>query len=343
MIVPVTEEPLPIPPLQSTFDLDRRFCVAPMLDCTDRHARYLMRLISQHAVLYSEMITAKAILNGDRDFLLAFSSDEQPVALQLGGSDPKEMAQCARIGEEFGYREININVGCPSDRVKSGSFGACLMAEPELVAECVAAMQAVVDIPVTVKTRIGIDHQDSFSEFADFIATVQQGGCGVFIIHARKAWLNGLSPKENRTIPPLKHDWVYRIKEQFPNQAFILNGGIKNLSEATTHLGHVDGIMVGREVYSNPYALHDVDRLYYHKRGPIKTPHQVLAEFLPYVEKEVSKGTRLNVLSRHVIGLFHGQPGAKAWRRYISENSHKKGAGTEVLIRAATFMSGEFE
>lgn len=332
------QEFLPAQQLQPSFDLDRRFCVAPMLDCTDRHARYLMRLISKHAVLYSEMITAKAILNGDRQFLLEFSNDEQPVALQLGGSDPKEMAQCARIGEEFGYREININVGCPSDRVKSGSFGACLMAQPDLVAECVVAMRAVVDIPVTVKTRIGIDHQDSFAEFADFIGTVQRAGCDVFIIHARKAWLNGLSPKENRTIPPLKYDWVYRIKEQFPNQTFILNGGIQNLSEATMHLQHIDGVMVGREVYSNPYALCNVDQLYYQAQTRIKTPHQILLEYLPYVDREVSNGTRLNVMSRHAIGLFHGLPGAKAWRRYISENNHKKGAGSEVLAKAATFV-----
>lgn len=335
---PATHSIVDPTPARNPTALDRRFCVAPMLDCTDRHARYFMRLITQHAVLYTEMITAKAILNGDQRYLLDFSVEEQPVALQLGGSDPAEMAQCAKIGEDFGYREININVGCPSDRVKSGQFGACLMATPEIIADCVAAMNARVGIPVTVKTRIGIDDRDSFDEFVDFIGNVNEAGCDAFIIHARKAWLKGLSPKENRTVPPLKYDWVYRIKQLFPDQTFILNGGICNLKEATQHLQHVDGIMVGREAYANPYSLSSVDDLFFQQYRAATTPHQILAAYMPYVEQQLSGGIRLHTLIRPILGLFHGMSGARAWRRYLTEHGHKKGATANVLADAATLV-----
>ena len=319
--------------------LNRTFSVAPMMDCTDRHARYFLRLITRRALLYTEMVTTGAIIHGDRKHLLGFDAFERPVALQLGGSDPAELAQCAQVGASYGYDEINLNVGCPSDRVQSGRFGACLMAEPELVGDCVRAMREAVTLPVTVKTRIGIDDRDSYECLSHFVQVVADAGCRTFIFHARKAWLQGLSPKENREVPPLRYDMVYRIKRDFPDLGVILNGGIKSLDAAQTHLFCVDGVMMGREVYDNPYILAQVDHLLYGDANPVPTRREILERFLPYVETQLARGVRLNQMSRHILGLFRGQPRARAWRRYASENVHRPGAGTEVLLQAANLMA----
>ena len=314
--------------------INRAFCVAPMLDWTDRHERFFLRLISRHAVLYTEMVTTGAILHGDRDRFLAFNDAEHPLALQLGGSDPQALAECSRIAINYGYDEINLNVGCPSDRVKSGSFGACLMAQPQLVADCVAAMQDAVDIPVTVKHRIGIDDRDSWDELCEFVETIAQTGCNVFIVHARKAWLQGLSPKENREIPPLSYETVHKLKQTYPQLQFIINGGFTSLESAKAQLQFVDGVMMGREVYHNPYILVDVDRLFYDDEHSIPSRHEIIEQLLAYVETELAKGTRLHAITRHILGLFPGMPGAKAFRRYISENATRKNAGIEVLQQA---------
>ena len=303
--------------------------------CTDRHFRYLLRLISRHALLYSEMITTGALLNGDSARFLKYDPIEHPVALQLGGSVPSEMAQCARLAQAFGYDEVNINVGCPSGRVQSGQFGACLMAKPDLVARCVDAMCQAVDIPVTVKTRIGIDHQDSYPFLRRFVSTVYDAGCQAFIIHARKAWLSGLNPKQNREAPPLRYEVVYRLKQDFPNLEIILNGGLKSPNEALAHLKHVDGVMVGRGVYNNPYMLVEADRLFYNDDHPRPSRLEVLEAYLPYVESQLAEGVRLSAITRHVMGLFQGLPGSRRWRRGISEAAHKPGAGPHVLTQAA--------
>lgn len=305
-----------------------------MLDWTDRHCRRFLRLLTRHGLLYTEMITTGAILHGDRRHLLGFRAEEQPVALQLGGSDPVELARCARIGEEWGYTEINLNVGCPSDRVQSGRFGACLMAEPELVAEGVAAMAAQVRIPVTVKSRIGIDHQEDYGEFAHFIETVAAAGCRTFIVHARKAWLQGLSPKENREVPPLRYDWVYRLKADFPQLEIVINGGIRDLEAAEDHLRRVDGVMIGREAYHNPWLLAEVDRRLYGDARPVPDRAGIVQGLLPYIEEELAAGVYLKHITRHILGLFQGVPGAKAWRRTLSERAHRPGAGMEVVEEA---------
>ncbi len=311
-----------------------RFSVAPMLDWTDRHCRYFHRLLTSQALLYTEMVTTGAIIHGKGDFL-AYNDEEHPVALQLGGSNPQDLATCAKLAAERGYDEINLNVGCPSDRVQNGRFGACLMAEPQLVAECVAAMKAEVDIPVTVKTRIGIDEQDCYQFLTDFITTVaEQGGCEQFTIHARKAWLNGLSPKENREIPPLDYPRAYQLKRDFPHLQIAVNGGIKSLEETKAHLEQLDGVMVGREAYQNPYLLAEVDQQIFGLETPVKKRSQVVEEMYPYIESQLSKGAYLGHISRHMIGLFQNMPGARQWRRYISENAHKKGAGIEVIQTA---------
>ncbi|WP_051081721.1 tRNA dihydrouridine(20/20a) synthase DusA [Thioalkalivibrio sulfidiphilus] len=315
--------------------LSRRVSVAPMMDWTDRHCRYFLRLISRHTLLYTEMVTTGALLHGDRERFLAFDPDEHPLALQLGGSEPEELAACARMAEDHGYDEVNLNVGCPSDRVQSGRFGACLMAEPALVAECVAAMRSACSLPVTVKTRIGIDDRDSYPELTEFIDTVQRSGCRTFIIHARKAWLQGLSPRENREVPPLRHDWVYRLKQDFPALEIILNGGVKDLDTVSDALRQVDGVMLGREAYHNPYVLAQVDARFYGDDHPVPTRHQVVERFLPYVEARLAQGVPLQAMTRHILGLFQGVPGARAWRRTISENAHRQGAGIEVLMEAA--------
>ncbi|PMH44357.1 tRNA dihydrouridine(20/20a) synthase DusA [Vibrio sp. 10N.286.49.B3] len=311
-----------------------RFSVAPMLDWTDRHCRYFLRLLSSQTLLYTEMVTTGAILHGRGDFL-EYNQQEHPLSLQLGGSNPTDLTACAKLAAERGYDEINLNVGCPSDRVQNGRFGACLMGEPDLVAECVASMQAVVDIPVTVKTRIGIDDQDSYQFLTDFISTVsEKGGCKDFTIHARKAWLSGLSPKENREIPPLDYPRAYQIKQDFPELTIGVNGGIKTLAEAQAHLEHLDGVMIGREAYHNPYILAEADQLIYGLDTPIVKRSEVVAQMLPYIEQQLANGASLGHITRHILGLFQGLPGARQWRRYISENAHKKGAGIEVVEAA---------
>ncbi len=314
--------------------LNRRLAVAPMLDWTDRHCRYFLRLLSRPTLLYTEMVTTGAALHGDRERLLAYDPAEHPLALQLGGCDPGDLARCARIAADFDYDEVNLNVGCPSDRVQSGRFGACLMAEPELVAGCVAAMRTTVNLPITVKTRIGIDDRDSYEALTDFVGRVASGGCEVFIIHARKAWLRGLSPKENREIPPLRYDIVYRLKRDFPDLTIILNGGLRNLDQAEDELRRVDGVMIGRAAYENPYLLADADRRFFGSDTPLPSRHQVIRAFLPYVENQLQQGTPLHCMTRHVLGLFQGIPGARAWRRHLSEHAHRRGAGVEVLEAA---------
>ncbi len=305
-----------------------------MMDWTDRHERYLLRLISCHTRLYTEMVTTGAILHGDLQRLLGYDPAEHPLALQLGGSDPAELARSARIGAEFGYDEINLNVGCPSDRVQTGRFGACLMAEPDLVAEGVAAMRAVVPIPVTVKTRIGIDNRDSFEELCDFVSRVAVAGCRTFIIHARKAWLHGLSPKQNREIPPLRYGVVYRLKQAFPALTIVINGGIMDSAQIDHHLRYVDGVMIGRAAYHNPYLLASVDQRFFGVHQPARSRHQIVAAFRPYVVEQLSRGVPLKSMTRHMLGLFQGQPGARAWRRYLSEHAHRRGAGIEVIDEA---------
>lgn len=311
-----------------------RFSIAPMLDWTDRHCRYFHRLLSEHAQLYTEMVTTGAIIHGKADYL-AYNEEEHPLVLQLGGSNPADLATCAKLAAERGYDEINLNVGCPSDRVQNGRFGACLMGEAELVAQCVAAMREVVDIPVSVKTRIGIDEQDSYPFLTDFVGIVsEKGGCRDFTIHARKAWLSGLSPKENREIPPLDYPRVYQLKKDFPHLTMGINGGIKTLEEMEVHLAHMDGVMVGREAYQNPYLLAEIDQRLFGSDTPMKKRRAVVEAMFPYIERELSQGAYLNHISRHMLGLFQNMPGARQWRRHISENAHKPGSGIEVLEQA---------
>jgi len=320
--------------------LNRKLSVAPMMDWTDRFDRSFLRLISRHSLLYTEMVTTGAIIHGDRDKLLGFEDREHPVACQLGGSNPADLATCAKVVEDYGYMEVNLNVGCPSDRVQSGKFGACLMAEPDLVAECISAMGNVVDIPVTVKSRIGIDDKDSYEELHAFIKTVADAGCNHFIIHARKAILQGLSPKENRTIPPLKYDFAHRIKEDFPQLEIAINGGIQNLDEAKVQLEKMDGVMIGRAAYQTPYILAEADRLIFDDlQAPIKTRHEILREFVPYVARQVHDNhVPLNHITRHILGIFASQPGGKQFRRYLSENAYQKGSDERVLEQAIALV-----
>ncbi len=321
-------------------ELNRRFCVAPMLDWTDRHERYLLRLLSKHAVLYTEMVTTGALIYGDKHRHLQFNAEEHPVALQLGGSEPKDMALSAKMAEDYGYNEVNINVGCPSDRVQQGAFGACLMAEAELVAENIVAMQKAVKIPVTVKNRIAIDDMPEYETLHNFLQVVSQAGCKTFIIHARKAWLKGLSPKQNRDVPPLNYQLVYQIKQEFPELEIIINGGIKTLEASEQHLKQVDGVMMGREVYHNPFIMNEVDkRLYSDKTARNSSELEILNQYMDYMQKQLNQGLLLKHMSRHLLGLFTGKPGAKAWRRHISENAYKKGAGIEVIQQAANYIS----
>ncbi|WP_297896709.1 tRNA dihydrouridine(20/20a) synthase DusA [Shewanella sp.] len=322
------------------FRLDRTFSIAPMLDWTDRHYRYFARLMSANALLYTEMVTTGAILHGRGDYL-AYNQEEHPLALQLGGSNPTDLARCAKLAAERGYDEVNLNVGCPSDRVQNGRFGACLMAEPELVAECVDAMKQVVDIPVTVKTRIGIDAQDSYEFLTQFIDIVQAKGCSDFIIHARKAWLSGLSPKENREIPPLDYGRVYQLKRDYSLLNISINGGVTTLAQAKEHLAQLDGVMMGREAYQNPYILAEVDQVLCGSQREVISREAVIEAMLPYIEAHLQSGGRLNHITRHMIGLFQGLPGARAWRRYLSENAHKNGAGVEVVRQALQSIQTE--
>lgn len=308
--------------------------VAPMMDRTDRHFRYFMRQITKRTLLYTEMVTTPAIIHGDRPKLLGFSPEEKPLSLQLGGDDPQELAECVRIATDFGYNEINLNVGCPSSRVQTGNFGACLMAQPDRVARAVAAMQKATHLPVTVKHRIGIDDRDRYEDMANFVRIVSQAGCQRFTVHARKAWLQGLSPKENRNIPPLRYGDVYRLKQEFPHLFIEINGGITTLAQVQEHLQQVDAVMIGRAAYDDPYLFAQCDRFIYGENSSPPTRHQVVEAMLPYMEYWTSQGTNLNKISRHLLLLFHGQPGSRAWKRYISENAHRPGAGAEV-IRAA--------
>ena len=314
-----------------------RIAVAPMMDWTDRHCRYFLRLLSPSALLYTEMVTAAAIVHGDADRFLRYNDEEHPVALQLGGSDPDWMARATAMAATYGYDEININVGCPSDRVQSGQFGACLMAKPDLVAACFRAMQAETDIPVTVKSRIGIDDEDSDAFFRQFIEPLVDAGCRKFIVHARIAVLEGLSPKENRTIPSLNYERVYALKRDFPELEVVINGGFTDRDGVDTALETVDGVMIGRQAYHQPYFLAELEAHLEPGWSP-PTRAQVVERMLPYIDRELAGGVSLNSISRHLLGLFAGQPGARAWRRYISEHAHRPGAGGEVLINALNAM-----
>lgn len=311
--------------------------VAPMMDWTDRHDRYFLRLISRHAVLYTEMVTTGALLHGDAARFLRYDAAEHPLVLQLGGSEPDALAECARMAEDWGYDEVNINIGCPSDRVQSGSFGACLMREPDLVARCVAAMVKAVAIPVTVKCRIGVDNQEPEEVLPDFLRQVADAGCRHVIVHARKAWLQGLSPKENRDIPPLDYPLVHRMKQAFPELKVSINGGIQNLDEAERQLAEVDGVMIGRAAYQTPWVLADIDRRFYGDKTAAPDPWAVADAMVDYAAARMKEGTPLKSITRHMLGLFQGRAGARGWRRYISENAHLDGARPE-LIRAAAAM-----
>jgi tRNA-dihydrouridine synthase A len=314
-----------------------------MMDWTDRHCRMFHRLMTRRGRLYTEMLTSGAILYGDRQRLLAFDACEHPVALQLGGSDPRDLATAAKIGEDFGYDEINLNVGCPSDRVKEGRFGACLMAEPALVAACVAAMKAAVSVPVTVKCRIGIDDQDPEAALDALAHAVVAAGADALVVHARKAWLNGLSPKENRDIPPLDYDRVYRLKASMPDVPIIINGGIGSLAEATQHLAHVDGVMLGRAAYQEPWRLLNVDPELFGGAAPFTTMKDALEAMMPYIERELAAGTRLHSIIRHFVGAFHGVPGARAFRRHLAEHGVRAGAGIDVLRNAIALVEDRVE
>ncbi len=307
------------------------FYVAPMMEITDRYCRNFHRVLSKRAILYTEMITSAAIVHGDRERLLGYENAEHPVVLQLGGSDPIQMAEAAAIGEQFGYDEININVGCPSDRVKSGRFGACLMAEPELVAECVATMRSRVNVPVTVKCRIGIDRDDSFEPFERFVRIVATGGCDTFVVHARKAWLDGLSPKENRNIPPLRYEYVDQIKALYPDKAFILNGGLLSHEQALDSSRSLDGVMMGREVCSNPWLLTQVDHLYYGEEKDQRSRFEIVEQTYPYIESQLGSGVPLGRIVKPMLGLFHAEAGGRLWRRSLSESMWLDGAGLQEL------------
>lgn len=318
---------------------DRRLSVAPMMDWTTRDYRFLARLITRHTLLYTEMVVAQAILRGDRDRFLAFNDEEHPVALQLGGCEPQDLAEAARIAEQYGYDEINLNVGCPSDRVQQGKIGAILMAEPELVGQCVEAMQAAVRVPVTVKTRIGIDDQDDYDFLYQFVTRMEQAGCTSLTIHARKAILSGLSPKENREIPPLIYQRAYAIKQAFPHMEIILNGGVKTLDEVLEHMGDVDGVMIGREAYQNPYFLADADRIVFADEHPVPSRREIAEQFLPYVERRYSLGHAPKHSLRHILNLFQGEPGARRFRRHLSENMHNPDTTPQVLMDALAQLS----
>lgn len=313
--------------------MNSKINIAPMMDWTDRHCRYLMRRLSPSVGLYTEMVTAAALKHGDAARLLRFDPSEHPVALQLGGSDPALMAAAARMGERSGYDEININVGCPSDRVQSGQFGACLMSQPTLVSDCIRAMRAGCDIPVTIKTRIGIDDLDSYDFLKEFVETTMAAGCEAFVVHARKAILQGLSPKENRSVPPLNYERVYRLKSDLPEIRIVLNGGITSVAQCREHLLQVDGVMIGRQAYQQPWVLTELERAFGAGLIP-NSRHELVSEMIPYIEKQLADGEQLKNITRHMLGLFAGQPGARAWRRFLSENAHRAGAGIDILEAA---------
>ncbi len=314
--------------------LDRRLSIAPMMDHTDRHYRYFLRLISQSTLLYTEMITTGALLYGDYDHFLAYSEAEHPLAIQLGGSDPDELSRCAKLAENYHYDEVNLNIGCPSDRVQNGRFGACLMAEPQLVADCISAMSESCSLPITVKTRLGIDDRDSYEELIRFVDTVKHAGCKTFILHARKAWLQGLSPKQNREIPPLEYEKVYRIAKDFPDLEIIINGGFTRMEQIQEQYEHVNGVMIGRAAYQNPFLLAKVDKEIFGLNLPQSSREEVISKFIVYAQEQLALGVSLNHMTRHILGLYQGQAGARAFRRYISQHAYVKGAGIEVLQRA---------
>ena len=329
--------PIPTESTTSSTGGGYRLNVAPMMDWTDRHCRYFHRLLAPHARLYTEMVHAQAVLHGDRARLLGFDPREHPVALQLGGSDPAQLAEAARIGAHLGFDEINLNIGCPSDRVQAGRFGACLMREPALVADCVAAMinglsDAGMHVPVTVKCRLGIDDQDDYALFRAFVDRVADAGCGVFLVHARNAWLQGLSPKENREVPPLKHAWVHRLKRERPDLIVLINGGIATFEDALAHAPLVDGVVLGRAAYHEPYLLHRLDRALF--GGELVTREELLGRLRPYIEGHLANGVALKHIVRHVLGLFHGQPGGRAFRQVLSEGAHRPGADWSLIEQA---------
>ena len=318
-----------------------RVSVAPMMDWTDRHFRFFMRRITQHALLYTEMITTQAILYGDREKLLGHDAGERPLALQLGGNDPYQLAVCSKIAEEWGYQEVNLNVGCPSDRVQQAVFGAVLMREPERVAECVGSMRAACSLPVTVKHRIGVDELDRYEDLARFVGTVAEAGCRRFIVHARKAWLRGLNPKENRRVPPLRYDMVYQLKQDFPHLQIVINGGGRSIEDIAGHLRHVDGVMIGRAAYENPYLFATVDHFFFGDPHPIPTREEVVRQMLPYIRRWAEKGIRPKRIIRHMFGLFAFERGARAWRRYLSEHAHPPEADESVLLQALEVVPAE--
>ena len=321
--------------------LDRRLSVAPMMDWTTRHERYFLRLISRQVLLYSEMVTTGALLYGDAARYLAFDTAEHPVALQLGGADPGALAQCAAMAQAAGYDEVNLNIGCPSDRVQAARFGACLMAEPGLVRDCLATMRRMVSIPVTVKSRIGIDDRDCYGDLKKFVACVAQSGCQTFIIHARKAILSGLSPKQNREIPPLRYEFVHRIKRDFPDLTVILNGGVASLDAAAAQAAHVDGVMIGRAAYRDPWMLATVDSRFFGATDPLTSRREAVLGYLPYVARQCAQGVPLHAMTRHILGLFNGQRGAKNWRRHLSENARGANAGADVIESALALVAAE--
>ncbi len=321
--------------------VSRRFSVAPMMDWSDRHCRYLWRLISKNALLYSEMVTTGALIHGDAARFLEFNQAEEPVALQLGGSNAQDLAKCARMAQDWGYNEVNLNCGCPSDRVQNGMIGAILMKHAPLVADGMKAMQDAVDIDVTIKHRIGVDDMEDYAGLVDFVGTIADTGCKTFIVHARKAWLQGLSPKQNREIPPLQYEMVYDLKQQFPDLEIILNGGLHNLELCQEQIPLLDGVMVGREAYSNPYILADVDRLFYDDKHVIPSRIEVAEAFMDYCQKQIREGLKLKYMTRHILGLFQGVPGARSFRRHISENAYHDGATIQVLEDALTFVRKE--
>ena len=329
-----------LPAVNSSPSLERRFSIAPMMDCSDRHARYFLRLFSSRILLYTEMITAAAILHGDREHLLGFNHEEHPLAVQLGGSDPEQLYRAAQICAEFQYDEINLNCGCPSDRVQSGMFGACLMQDPALVADCVSALRSASDLPVTVKHRTGIDQQDDYDRFAGFAAAQLDAGSQALIVHARNAWLQGLNPKQNREIPPLNYEWVYRLKRDFADYEIIINGGINSLDACLDHLQQVDGVMLGREPYKNPFMLHNVDSVIF-GAAQLEVPDRIamLQRMYPYIEQQLAQGLPLTRVVRHLVGLFHGEPNGRRWRRYLSENAYRKNAGIETLQQAVGLLN----
>ncbi|HHP7230559.1 MAG TPA: tRNA dihydrouridine(20/20a) synthase DusA [Xenococcaceae cyanobacterium] len=323
---------------QSSIELvtNNPLSIAPMMDRTDCHFRYLMRQITRNTLLYTEMVTTQAIIYGDRQKLLGFSPEEKPLVLQLGGDNPQQLAKCAKIAQDWGYDAVNLNIGCPSPRVQNGNFGACLMAQPELVADAVRAMQQVVTIPVTVKHRIGIDDCDRYEDMAKFVSSVAAAGCRHFIVHARKAWLQGLSPKENRNVPPLRYEDVYRLKTDFPQLFIEINGGIKTMEQVSQCLNYTDAVMIGRAAYDQPYLFATVDRDIYAENNTPPTRHQVVESMLPYIDYWLSQGVKLNTLTRPMLEIFAGQPGTKAWKRYLSENAHLPSANSQVVRQALT-------